>query len=145
MLWGQHISTTKLILRQLFLLNFQLRKLSKENAIVSMPIFSYPSVPLTPSYRTLPLYRSICDYQIIRVYLTDPSRCSDFSLGINPSCSCHGWDIFSIVSFGFWLFPSRGWRQSWFSAEYPQMVVHTTASTLAIVKSWFYQRRGNSL
>ena len=94
---------------------------------------------------TVPRYAYIDDHLIVRVYPIDPSRCRDLSLGLVPYYSSRGWEIFRIAIFGFLLSAFRGWRRNWFSAELPSMVVYGTASTLTFFKSFFYQRRGNSL
>jgi hypothetical protein len=117
----------------------QLSKLSKENSIVFIPLIPYRSVPLPLSYRTVPQYPLIHDHLIIRVYLIDPSRCRDLSLGLIPSYSCRGRDILWMVIFGICFFPFRRWRHDWFSAELPSIVVHATASTLTLFESFFYQ------
>jgi len=50
-----------------------------------------------------------------------------------------------MVIFGFSLFALRGWRNNWFWAEFPCIVVNAGASKLALFESCFYNRRGNSL
>ena len=144
MLCGQHILSTKLILRYSFIQS-QLSKQSKKNTIVSIPLFPYKSVPLPIYHMTVPQCLLIHHHLIIRVYLVNSSRCSDLSLGLTPSCSCHGWDILWMVIFGFRLFAARGDWHHWLLTEFPCMVVHATASTLTFFKLCFYQRRGNCI